>query len=187
MKHKLIEEVGFTQLQTDECVFYRGNIIYVLYTDDSIIAGPSQKEIDKVIEEIGNAKLNITIEGDIQDFLGVNIDRESNGTIQLTQPHLIDQILDNLRLTEESKPRSIPGKSSNILKKHVDSEPFNGLFNYRSVIGKLNYLERGSRPDIAYMTHQCARFTDNPKVEHGKAVQWLGRYLLRIRDKGMIL
>ena len=36
----------------------------------------------------------------------------------------------------------------------------------RSVIGMLNYLDKGSRSDIAYATHQCARFVDNPKVEH---------------------
>jgi len=36
-------------------------------------------------------------------------------------------------------------------------KPFKGDFDYRSVVGKLNYLEEGSRPDIAYAVHQCAR------------------------------
>ena len=34
----------------------------------------------------------------------------------------------------------------------------------------LNYLDAGSRSDIAYATHQCPRFAADPKVEHGKAV-----------------
>jgi hypothetical protein len=55
------------------------------------------------------------------------------------------------------------------------------------VIGKLNYLEKASRPDISYDTHQCARFTADPRIEHGQAVRWLGRYLIGTRDKGMIL
>ena len=50
----------------------------------------------------------------------------------------------------------------------------------------MNYLERGSRPDIAYAVHQCARFVEDPKVEHGNAVHWIGRYLLGTRDKKMI-
>ena len=33
----------------DKCVFYKGRVIYVLYTDDSIIAAPAQKEIDNEI------------------------------------------------------------------------------------------------------------------------------------------
>jgi hypothetical protein len=37
------------------------------------------------------------------------------------------------------------------------------------------------------MTHQCARFTSEPKVEHGKAVRWLVRYLKGTANKGLIL
>ena len=44
-----------------------------------------------------------------------------------------------------------------------------------------------TRPDIAYAVHQCARFSANPKEEHGKAVKWLGRYLRGTRDKGIYL
>ena len=42
---KLTEELVFERSQVDECVFYRGKTIYVLYTDDSILAGPDQEEI----------------------------------------------------------------------------------------------------------------------------------------------
>lgn len=55
------------------------------------------------------------------------------------------------------------------------------------MIGKLNYLEKGSRPDISYITHQCARFSIDPKEEHARALRWLGRYLKGTRDKGIIL
>ena len=44
----LVNAVGFKQSKVDECVFYRGNVIYVLYTDDSILAGPSQDESTKL-------------------------------------------------------------------------------------------------------------------------------------------
>lgn len=161
--------------------------MYVLYTDDSILAGPDLGEIDKAIADIKAAKLNITVEGDLQDFLGINIERKDDGTIHLTQPHLIDQIIGDLHLKDNTKPKSTPASSSRLLSRHSDSEDFDGHFNYRSVIGKLNYLEKGSRPDIAYITHQCARFTSCPKKEHGEAVKWLGRYLLGTRNKGMIL
>jgi Reverse transcriptase (RNA-dependent DNA polymerase). len=66
---KLVNEVGFKQSEVDECVFYRGNVLYVLYTDDSILAGPDKDEIDKVVKMIQDTGLNITIEGDLQDFL----------------------------------------------------------------------------------------------------------------------
>jgi hypothetical protein len=48
----------------------------VLYTNDLILAGPDQSEIDQVISKIQQANMNITVEGDIQDFLGINIKRK---------------------------------------------------------------------------------------------------------------
>jgi Reverse transcriptase (RNA-dependent DNA polymerase) len=185
---KLTGELGFKQSKFDECVFFRGSVMYVLYTDDSILAGPSEKEIEQAIEDIKRVGLNITVEGDLQDFLGINIERKSDGTIHLTQPHLIDQVLEDLRLAgEETSTKSTPAASSKLLSNHDTSEDFDNHFHYRSVIGKLNYLERGTRPDIAYIVHQCARFAAKPKKEHALALKWLGRYLKGTRDKGMIL
>ena len=72
---KLTEDVGFIQSKVDECILYRGNVIYLLYTNDMILAGPDKSKIDEVIEQIRGAKLDITVEGDLQDFLGVRITR----------------------------------------------------------------------------------------------------------------
>ena len=180
--------IGFKQSKADECVFYRGRALYVLYTDDSILAAPTRKEIDDILLDMHNAKLDITEEGEgnIADFLGVNIDRKENGSFVLTQPHLISSILEDLGLKDGDRVQKTPISSSKILSRHPNSMSFDNSFHYRSVIGKLNYLERGSRPDISYAVHQCARFVEDPKIEHGKAVRWLGRYLLGTRDKGVV-
>lgn len=188
LERKLIEEVGFTKSKYDECVFYKNNTIYILYTDDSILAGPNKREIDQIILDIQRAGLNITKEGDIKDFLGVNINKRSDGSIELTQPHLIDQILSDLKLSGDSlKAKETPAKSSQILHRDTKGKPFDNSFHYRSVIGKLNYLEKGTRSDISYITHQCARFTESPKESHAKAIRWLARYLNDTKNKGLIL
>ena len=49
----------------------------------------------------------------------------------------------------------------------------------------LNYLEHCLRPDLSYAVHQCARFSENPKTEHGKAIKWIGRYLKSTKNKGI--
>ena len=33
----------------------------------------------------------------------------------------------------------------------------------------------------------CARFANDPKMEHGKALKWLGHYLAGNRDKSLIM
>jgi hypothetical protein len=188
LTEKLTGTLGFTQSKTEECVFYKGKTMYALYTDDSILAGPDLKEIDKIIADLKAAKLDITEEGDLEDFLGVQIERKKDGSIHLTQPHLIDQILKDLRLDNENMTtKTTPATSSTILSRHSNSEAFDNLFHYKSVIGKLNYLEKSTRSNISYITHQCARFTSDPKKEHGQAIRWLGRYLREMKDKGTIL
>ena len=185
---KKLESVGFVQSRIDHCVFYKGNAIYVLYTDDSILAGPDQAELDDIVVQMKSTGLDLTVEGDVADFLGVHIDRREDGTFHLSQPRLIDSILSDLGLDQpNSTAKGTPAACSKLLSRHLDSEPFDRHFDYRRAVGKLNYLEKTSRGDIAYATHQCARFSIDPRVEHGLAVKWIGRYLLGTRDKGYII
>jgi Reverse transcriptase (RNA-dependent DNA polymerase) len=49
---KLVKELGFKQSKVNECVFYRGKTLYVLYTDNSLLAGPDADEINQIIDEL---------------------------------------------------------------------------------------------------------------------------------------
>ena len=183
-----LKEIGFTPSKHDPCVFYKGRSMYLLYTDDSILAGPDPKELDAIIQQMKDHGLKITSEGGIEDFLGITIEQKDNGTYELTQKKLIDSILKDLGLDKGNVAiKDTPTASSKILSRHPKSPAFDGHFNYRSIIGKLNYLEKSTRPDIAYAVHQCARFSADPKVEHGQAIKWLGRYLYGTRSKGLIM
>ena len=79
----------------DDCLFYHGNVVFVLYTDDSIMAAPTDEEMDDVIDRMTAAGLQLTVDGTLADFLGVNIHQEGD-TFTLTQPKLIESILDDL-------------------------------------------------------------------------------------------
>ena len=48
-------------------------------------------------------------------------------------------------------------------------------------------MEKGTRADISYITHQCARFSAQPRKEHNAAVRWIARYLKGTRTRGLIL
>ena len=60
-------------------------------------------------------------------------------------------------------------------------------FNYRSIIGQLNYLTSSTRPDIQLATHQCARFCNEPKNSHEVAVKRIIRYLKQTKNEGIIM
>ena len=81
--------------------------MYVLYKYDLILYGPHKDEVKKSIQDIKNAKLNITIKGYLQYFLGKNIDISQDWSTHLMQPHMIDQILQYIKMWETAKPESI--------------------------------------------------------------------------------
>ena len=58
---------------------------------------------------------------------------------------------------------------------------------YWKIVGKLNFLEKSTRPDISFAVHQCARFSSDPKQSHVAALRRIGRYLQGTKDKGLII
>ena len=48
---RLVTKAGFVQSKHGECLFYRGNVMYALYIDDSILGAPSHKELDAAIKQ----------------------------------------------------------------------------------------------------------------------------------------
>ena len=184
---KKLKSIGFRQSQIDHCIFYKDGMIYALYTDDSILAGPNRSQLEETIVAIKRTGLNLTIEGDLADFLGIQMDRRDN-TIHMSQPHLIKQIMHDLRFNESNvKGKPTPMVTTPILHRNTESTPHDDSFHYRSLVGKLNYLEKGSRPDIAYAVHQCARFSSAPKHEHAQALRHLVRYLSTSSTMGTII
>ena len=147
--------------------------MYALYIDDSILGAPTQKKLDAAIKAIQDANLRITLEGDLVDFLGVKIELKWSNEIIFTQPHLINDILNDLGLKDAKDGKETPTASSRILTRNDGGVDHDKSFHYRSVIGKLNYLEKATSPDISFATHQCARFATTPKKSHSHAVCWL--------------
>ena len=178
--------IGFIQSLADECIFFKGGIIFMVYVDDGIFMAPSKKEIDQAIKDMKKI-FNLTDEGDISDYLGIKVTKLPNGSISLTQPHLIDIILSDLNFAANTKSKEIPAVSSAILQRDIDGDPFEEHWDFRSIIGKLNFLEKSTRPDVAYAVHQCARFSAAPRKSHAMAIRQIGRYLLGTKDKGIIL
>ena len=144
MTKYLVSKAGFVQSKVDDCVLYKGNVIYVLYTDDSILFAPTQKEVDNCIADIQATGLNITVEGNIKDFLGVNIEHCPDGTFNFSQPHLINKILKALQMDATTTPKDTSAASSRILNRGINSLPFDQSFHYCSIIGMLNNLDAGS-------------------------------------------
>ena len=117
---------------------------------------------------------DLTDEGDVDAFLGVQFDNLPDGKIKMTQTGLIEQILKDVGIQNESKAHSTPTLSEPLLPNEVAS-PFESKWSYRSLVGKLSYLAKNTRPDIEYAVHQCARYQSKPNKTHENAIKRICR------------
>ena len=53
---------------------------------------------------------------------------------------------------------------------------------YREAVGSLLWIANGTRPDVAYVVSQVARYMSNPGMEHWNAVKRILRYLKGTMD-----
>ena len=179
------DKYGFTQSCVDQCLFIRNDCILVTYVDDCLLFSRDNKVIDSVISLL-EKDFVMTDEGEVTKYLGVDVKRSSDGSlIELRQPYLIQRILETLKITDANHKTTPSTKP--LLHKDADGSERKDTWNYRSVKGMLNYLAGSTRPDIAFSTHQCARFCNKPTHLHETAMKRIGRYLLGTADKGIIL
>ena len=139
-----------------------------IYIDDCLIMAPSDTEVTKVYRDL-KTKFEVTNEGPIDEYLGVKVERRNDQSMKLSQPLLTQQILDEMGFNLRTKGRLTPALSSQILEWDVDSKQKLTSWDYHSILGNLNYLEKSTRPDISYTVHQCACFTANSKECHVQA------------------
>ena len=177
-------QLGFSQSSHDPCLFIRYDCLVIIYVDDCLFFAITDLILDTLINNL-KAKFNLTSQGDVGAFLGIDIQRTSNGKLELVQTGLINKIISFAGLESESNEHKTP--ATTIL--HADSTgpPREHHWNYRAAIGMLNYLSTSTRPDIAFTVHQCARFSSAPRRLHETSVCCIVRYLKGTKTKGYIL
>ena len=173
--------IGFVPTKSDPCVFIRGSNIILMYVDDCVIISTSEGEANEILQEIKNQGLKLTDEGTMETYLGIQIDKHENGGFTMSQPYLIDRIIGAIQGMKDAKISKSPASSTVTLSKDLNGEKRKEEWNYRSVIGMLNYLVNSTQPDLAYSVHQCARFANDPKRSHEQAVKRILRYLLYLK------
>ena len=77
LKSKL-EQVGFTQSESDHCLFLSDKVICLVYVDDTLFYARNVSDIDDVIAGLRKAEMDLEEESDVAGFLGVLINNKSN-------------------------------------------------------------------------------------------------------------
>ena len=124
-------------------------------------------------EKIMKSKFQMSSMGELNFFLGPQVNQLSNGTF-INQSKYVRDILTRFKLLD-CKSCDTPVSTS-----HKLFPDENGIdvdqHQYRAMIGSLMYLT-ASRPDIMFGVCICARYQAAPKTSHLEAVKRIFRYL----------
>ena len=182
--HKHLCNVGFIQNSSDPCIYTSkdGKNILAIYVDDIILAAQSQDDMDYMKRDI-SSKFDLKDLGELRYFLGVSVQRDSNGSVSLDQSGYSDRILNKFDMNE-AKPVSTPVDISMKLVKNDESESVDKEL-YQSAVGSLLYLSQWTRPDLSYAVGNVAKFCENPSKNHWVAVKRIMRYLKGTVNHGL--
>jgi hypothetical protein len=106
------------------------------------------QDMDKIVSDLRDHGLNLTVEWTLAEFLGINLDRQGNNSFKLAQRGLIEKVLKTAEMSD-CNPNSSPA-STNPLSMDPDGAPFDETWKYSSIVGMLIYLSTNTRMDLAY-------------------------------------
>ena len=155
------------------CDFLRWWLLYITQdkeTIDALFNNPSKT-------------FKLTDEGGFKPYLGLIVRKYPNGTITMSQPEIIDKILNSLRICDESKIHDKP--SNFILTRNEDGNGRKQEWHYFQLLVKL-IIFLGQLYLIFFLfLHQCAKYSIYPKQSHEESIKSIRRYLNKTKDKGL--
>jgi hypothetical protein len=92
-------ERGYSQSEIDPCLFLKEGIMCVVYVDDTIFAGADPDALEHEIKTLGvnettqRHKFQLRNEGEVGAFLGIQITKTGTNEFYLSQPGLIEKVL----------------------------------------------------------------------------------------------
>jgi hypothetical protein len=170
-------EDGFTRGSIDSTLFIKWKakdyLLVQVYVDDIIFASSTVK-MCKEFEKNMKAKFEMSAMGEMNFFLGLQVDQQEDGFF-IHQTKYAQDVLTRFGMTE-SKEAVTPIKTHHGLEPNKPNDPLVDATQYRAIIGSLMYLT-ASRPDITFAVSICARYQSTPKESHLKAAKRILRYV----------
>ncbi|POV96038.1 hypothetical protein PSTT_15876 [Puccinia striiformis] len=177
----VLTSLGFTASQYDNSLYTikhtdKVGVIWI-HVDDGIVTSSSDQLLQDL--EFGlKGVLKIKWSNGLESIVGLEIKRTPQG-FKLRQPKLIKQILDTHWDGVFQSKTPLP-PNLELITDPLGNE--SDTTRYLSIIGALNYLAVGTRPDIAYSVNLLARFAAKPGANHWKGVKHLIAYLADSAD-----
>jgi hypothetical protein len=191
--HEAMSKAGFVRSKCDACLYLKrakNSFVYALvhvddfgvfYNDDEMC----EKVFDGLQEEFKMKK------GPFDFFLGMHVNERTDGGNELSQTAYVDAILARYGKKDDTRTVKMPEVANLKLTKDQcpksdEEREVASLYPYANVVGSLQYLVVGSRPDIAHAVSMLAQFMADPGVQHCDAADRVLCYLRGSRHRKLI-
>ena len=121
-----LSSLGFVPSESDPCVWIKNDVIIVSYVDDCLVFSNDKRKIKETLDKLKNQGFVFTDEGSIEQYLGIQIENNSDGSITMSQPFLLKRIIEALPGLKDTNPANIPALSTVMLTKDKDGKPRKG-------------------------------------------------------------
>ena len=159
---KYLVSLGYEQSKADPCVFLKwedGNLsVNTIYVDDIILLDDMMKFKGELSQ-----KFQMTDLGPMNFCLGISVVTQED-TLKIHQRQYIQSILNRFDMSD-AHPVCVP-TDPNVKLNVPDGESRPADRNmYQQIIGSLQYVANGTRPDIAFIVKALSRYNSAPTVQ----------------------
>jgi hypothetical protein len=184
--HNTLEALGCRQNQTDNCLYvwkHGNNVCYILiHVDDLLVAGNNKESTIRLMEAVGK-KFELTNLGGASHFLGIDIEKDSEGRFMISQTGYIDSIIVAAGLENANKSKfPLDTGYDKLLGTPLESNE-----EYRKLIGMLLYLSTNTRPDIAASVAILSKKVEHPRDCDMTEVKRVIKYLSGTRNLKLLM
>ncbi|MBW0531790.1 hypothetical protein O181_071505 [Austropuccinia psidii MF-1] len=170
--------IGFCAEELDQCVYKctKGNtVIYVwMHVDDGVVFSNQMEGMVKVRKEL-TKHLKLRWEDNFSRIVGIDVLMKNN-KITLSQSNFARQIVEHYKNKAKIPLLNMKTTLPDMKLETSGAVPIEQNW-YQSLIGSLNYLALGTRPDISFAVNYLARYSNSPQNTHRHALQHLLGYV----------
>ena len=187
---KCILECGYKNTPWDLKLFYKWTtdgrpMLIIVHSDDFRWFGPSDKldEWDLILATFNEHKYEVT-DATENEFVGIRIQRDEDGTYYMDQHRMIDSIIHEANMTGAKNmhlPYPTGDQEPPLSKKDNASSPEErtqcSKYPYRRVVGQLMYGMVHTMVGILYALNILSRYGNDPGPRHIKFLKHLLQYV----------
>jgi hypothetical protein len=183
---KHLVEGGYTRSNLDPCLFFkydgRDYIFISIHVDDTYLAASNKNLIEQFKDHL-RTKFTITFKDSVHTYLGVQHIRDSDGSIQLKQSKLLQELFDKLNISSTTSVQ-IPVVENPTAISNADE--LCDQTEYKGIVGMLLFLEK-SRPDMAYSVSDSATHASTATKADYQHLRGIGQFLYNTQHVGLTL